>query len=64
MKETYDKEVIWGHYDWHFNVPKSKIIAVGRNVILRMDYKDVFKYEVDMDAPLSTGESVDKMAEE
>ena len=52
MKETGDKVVIWGHYDWRFDVPKSKIIAVGRNVILGMDYNDVFKYKVDRDAPL------------
>lgn len=54
MKETNDTIVVWGHYDWRFDVPKSKIIAVGRNVILGMDYKDVFKYRVDRDAPLPT----------
>ncbi len=47
MKETGDEIVIWGHYDWCFDIPKSKIIAVGRNVILGMDYKDVFQYKVD-----------------
>ena len=64
MKEAKDKVVIWGHYDWRFDVPKSKIIAVGRNVILGMDYNDVFKYKVDRDAPLPTGEPVDKLADE
>ncbi len=64
MKETGDMIVIWGHYDWRFDVPKSKIIAVGRNVILGMDYKDVFKYKVDRNAPLPTGEPVEKLAEE
>jgi hypothetical protein len=44
-------------------VPKSKIIAVGRNVILGMDYQDVFKYRMDKDAPLPTGEPVDTLAE-
>ncbi|HVX03406.1 MAG TPA: hypothetical protein VHA09_09665 [Nitrososphaera sp.] len=63
MKETDDKVVVWGHYDWRFDVPKSKIIAVGRNIILGMDYKDVFKYKVDRNAPLPTGEPVDKIAE-
>ncbi|MEO9294222.1 MAG: hypothetical protein ABI347_01315 [Nitrososphaera sp.] len=52
MKETIGMIVIWGHRDWRFDIPKSKIIAVGRNVILGMDYKDVFKYKVDRDAPL------------
>lgn len=52
MKETDDKVVVWGHYDWRFDVPKSKIIAVGRNVILGMDYKDIFSYKVDRNEPL------------
>jgi RNase P/RNase MRP subunit p29 len=52
MKETNKTIVIWGHYDWHFDVPKTEIIAVGRNVILGMDYKDVFTYKKKRDAPL------------
>jgi hypothetical protein len=64
MKETDDKIVVWGHYDWRFDVPKSKIIAVGRNVIIGTDYKDVFKYKVDRNAPLPTGEPVDRLADE
>ena len=52
MKETDSKIVVWGHYDYRFDVPKSKIIAVGRNVILGMDYQDIFKYKVDRNKPL------------
>ena len=52
MKETDDRIVVWGHYDWRFDVPKEKIIAVGRNVIVGLDYNDAFKYKVDRDAPL------------
>ena len=52
MKETDSKVVVWGHYDYRFDVPKSKIIAVGRNVILGMDYQDIFKYRVDRSKPL------------
>lgn len=64
MKETGDEIVIWGHYDWRFDIPKSKIIAVvGRNVILGMDYKDVFQYKVDRNAPLPTGESVEALGD-
>jgi len=63
MKETEDKIVVFGHYDWRFDVPKDKIIAVGRNVILGMDYADIFKYKVDRNAPLPTGEPVDRLAE-
>jgi hypothetical protein len=64
FKETKDKIVIWGHYDWRFDIPKSKIIAVGRNIILGMDYQEIFKYKVDRDAPLPTGEPVEKLAEQ
>ena len=64
MKETPDKIVIWGHYDWRFDVPKEKIVAVGRNVILGMDYADVFKYRIDRSAPLPTGESVESLSGE
>jgi hypothetical protein len=35
---------------------REKIIAVGRNVIIGMDYKDAFKYKVDRDAPLPAEE--------
>ncbi|HXG06113.1 MAG TPA: hypothetical protein VNI77_02165 [Nitrososphaera sp.] len=52
VKETGDMIVIWGHYDYRFDVPKSEIIAVGRNVILGMNYQDVFKYRVERDKPL------------
>jgi hypothetical protein len=48
---------------WRFDIPKPKIIAVGRNVILGMDYNDVFKYKVDRNAPLPTGEPVEKLGE-
>ncbi|MEW5839693.1 MAG: hypothetical protein AB1753_01700 [Thermoproteota archaeon] len=64
MKETADKIVVFGHYDWRFDVPKSKIVAVGRNVILGMDYRDVFQYRVDRNAPLPSGESVEKLGDE
>lgn len=55
VKETDDKVVVWGHYDWRFDIPKKKVIAVGRNVIVGLDYNDVFKYKVSRDAPLPGG---------
>jgi hypothetical protein len=64
MKETDDKIVVWGHYDWRFDVPRSKIIAVGRNVILGMDYPQVFQYRVDRNAQLPTGEAVERLGDE
>ncbi|MDP8887297.1 MAG: hypothetical protein M3M91_05840, partial [Thermoproteota archaeon] len=63
MTEAGDKIVVWGHYNWRFDVPKSKIIAAGRNVILGMDYNEVFKYKVDRNAPLPTGEPVERLSE-
>jgi hypothetical protein len=64
MKETDDKLVVWGHYDWRFDIPKEKVIAVGRNVIVGIDYNDVFKYKVDRDAPLPDGKPVDELSEQ
>ncbi len=52
MKETGAEIVVFGHYDYRFDVPKSTIIAVGRNVILGMDYAHIFKYKAAKDAPL------------
>lgn len=63
MTEAGDKIVVWGHYNWRFDVPKSKIIALGRNVILGMDYNEVFKYKVDRNDPLPTGEPVEKLGQ-
>ncbi len=37
---------------------------MGRNVFLGMDWKELFKYKVDKNAPLPTGEPVDKLAKE
>jgi sporulation protein YlmC with PRC-barrel domain len=64
MKETGNKILVFGHHNYRFDVPKSKIVAVGRNVILDMTYPEVFKYKVDIDAPLPTGEPVEKLVKE
>jgi hypothetical protein len=52
IRETGEEIIIWGHYNWRFDVPKSKIIAVGRNVILGMDYEKVFQYKRARSLPL------------
>ena len=64
MKDTDDKIVVFGEHDYRFDIPKSKIIAVGMNVILGMDYPEIFNYKVSKDAPLPTGEPIEKLAEE
>jgi adenylate cyclase len=62
MKETDDKMVIFGSYGYRFDVPKSMIKEVGRNVILNMDFPEVAaKYKVDRNAELPTGEPIDKI---
>ena len=64
MKEVGDKIVVFGDRDYRYDIPKSKIIAVGRNVILDMDFPEIFNYKVDRKAPLPSGEPVEKIAEE
>ena len=64
MKETNDKIVVFGEHDYRFDIPKSEIIAVGMNVIVGVDFPEVFEYKVDRNAPLPTGESVDKLKDE
>jgi len=52
IKETNSKIVIDGHFDYRFVVPKEKIIAAGRNVILGLYFKDVLAYKVSRSDPL------------
>jgi hypothetical protein len=54
MRETDDRIVIFGSYNYRFDVPKSKIKEVGRNVILNLDYSELFKYKVNKSTPLPT----------
>jgi hypothetical protein len=62
VRETDDKIIIFGDYNYRFDVPKSGIKEVGRNVILNMDFSELAsKYKVDRNAPLPTGEPVDKI---
>ena len=63
MKETDDKIVIFGDYNYRFDVPKSRIYEVGRNVVLDMDFPELMmKYKVDKNASLPTGELIEKLA--
>ncbi len=61
MRETDEKIVIFGSYDYRFDVPKSKIKEVGRNVILSLDYSELFKYKVDKSDPLPAIETGEKL---
>ena len=64
MKEVADKIVVFGDHDYRYDIPKSRIIAVGRNVILDMDFPEIFKYKVDRESPLPSGDPLDKIIEE
>ncbi len=64
MKETDDKVVVFGSFGYRFDEPKSKIKEVGRNVIMNMDVNELMKYKIDRDAPLPTGEPIEKLATE
>jgi sporulation protein YlmC with PRC-barrel domain len=64
MKELDDKIIIFGDHNYRFDIPKSKIKEVGRNVILKIDYPELFKFKVDRNAPLPTGEPVEKLVDE
>ena len=63
MKETDDRIVIFGSFGHRFDVPKSKIKEIGRNVILNMDINELMNYKVDRSAPLPSGEPIEKLAE-
>ncbi|HZD36712.1 MAG TPA: hypothetical protein VE130_16020 [Nitrososphaeraceae archaeon] len=64
MKETTDKIVVFGHDDNRFDIPKSRIIAVGRNVIVDIDFPEIFNYRIDRNAPLPIGEPIERLTYE
>ena len=47
VRETDDKIVVFGHYDYRFDIPKSEIVAAGRNVIVGIDFPELLKYKVE-----------------
>ena len=57
---------MFGHYDYRFDIPKSKMVTAGRNVIVGIDFPELLKYKVERErnAPLPTVEPIDKLAEE
>ena len=64
MKETNDKIVVFGEGNNRFDIPKSEIYQVGMNVILKIDFPEIFKYRVDKDKPLPTGENIEAIVNE
>ena len=39
-------------------------MTAGRNVIVEIDFLELLKYKAERNAPLPTGEPIDKLAEE
>lgn len=64
FRDNWNKVAPSYHAEWRFDIPKSEIIAVGRNVIVKPDFPEILKYRVDRNAPLPTGEPIDKLADE
>ena len=64
MKETDERTVVFGDHNLRYDIPKSKIIAVGRNLILDMDFPEIFRYKVNINAPLPTGEPIETLVDE
>jgi adenylate cyclase len=52
MKETNDKIIVFGYSNTRYDIPKDHIIAVGRNVIVDIDFPEINKYQVERDSPL------------
>ena len=59
MKETDDKIVIFGYSNTRYDIPKYHIIAVGRNVIVDIDFPEINRYQVDRDSPLPVSDDND-----
>lgn len=64
MKENKDMIVVFSYSNQRFDIPKSHIIAVGRNVILDINFPDIFKYEADRNAPLPSEGSASKLIDD
>jgi hypothetical protein len=64
MKETDDIIVVFGYGNERFNIPKSEILAVGRNVIVKKNFPELDMFKVDRNSSLPTGEPLEKINEE
>jgi adenylate cyclase len=57
MRETNDKIIVFGYSNTRYDIPKSHIIAVGRNVIVDLDFPEIYNYQVSRNTPLPTDKS-------
>lgn len=58
ISETKDKIVVFGHYMYRFDIPKSEIHSINTKniVVLRTRYDNVFRYGVDRNARLPSSQ--------
>ena len=52
FKETDDKIIVFGDDNKRYDIPKSKILTVGMNVIIDMDFPLLMMYQVDKNTSL------------
>jgi hypothetical protein len=64
VREAPDKIVVFGYGNERFDIPKSEILAVGRNIITKKNFPELDKFKVDRNSPLPTGEPLEKIDEE
>lgn len=64
MKETQDKIVVFGTSNNRYDIPKSEIYQVGMNVILKIDFPQIFNYQVEKDNPLPSGGHISEIDKE
>jgi adenylate cyclase len=57
MKETNNKIIVFGYSNTRYDIPKWHIIAVGRNVIVDIDFPEIYKYQVDRNSPLPASDT-------
>jgi hypothetical protein len=63
VRKIDDKIVVFGHYDYRFDIPKSEMMAAGRNVIAGIDFHEVLKYKVERNALLPTGAAMPSISQ-
>jgi class 3 adenylate cyclase/sporulation protein YlmC with PRC-barrel domain len=64
MKETKNKIIVFGYSNTRYDIPKYHIIAVGRNVILDIDFPEIYEYQVDRNSPIPTSDDGEDISED
>jgi hypothetical protein len=55
VRETYDKIVVFGEANDRYDIPKSEIQTIGRNVLVGLNIHEIAnKYKINREDPLPT----------